>query len=56
MAHFVKNDSDGHSFFACVEERSTFSFSGRGHDIAHDGGSDKKGAVVFFDGVGLDIS
>ena len=41
MAHFVKCDSNGHSFFACVEERSAFGFSNRGHDIAHDCGSDE---------------
>ena len=48
MAHFVECDSNGHSFFAGVEERSTFGLSVRGHDVAFDGGSDEKGAVVFF--------
>ena len=56
MTHFVRCDSNGLSFFAGVEERSAFGFSDRGQDIAYDGGSDEKGAAVFFDGVGVDVS
>ena len=56
MAHFVKGDSNGNSFFACIEERSIFGFSYRGHDIAHDGGSDKKGDVVCVNGINVNVA
>jgi hypothetical protein len=48
MAHFLECDTEGDTVTGILEDGAEFCFSGRSHDVSHDGADGVDGAVVWW--------